>query len=173
MTPSSTVQDQIGWLLENFRVRVDGLSHAVALSADGLVLATTSGLPGARAGQMGAVTSGLSALAHGAAQLFGYGSVMQVVVEMDVGFLLVTRVDDRACVAALAARNANLERLGYEVTLLVDRVGRVLAPAPRNAVQGNAAPRPAGTGRVTEPGRSTTGLGGALNNPLRPPPASR
>ena len=131
MTSSSTDHEQIGWLLEDFRSRVDGLSHAVALSADGLVLAATSGLPAHRAVQLGAITSGLAALAYGGAQLFGSGDVLQVVVEMDIGYLLVTHIDDRACVATLVARDADLEQVGYEVTLLVDRVGKALAPAPR------------------------------------------
>ncbi len=132
MTASSTVQEQIGWLLEDFRSRVAGLTHAVALSADGLVLAATSGLTPARATQLGAVTSGLAGLSQGAAELFGSGGVLQIAVEMDIGYLLVIRIDDRACVATLAVREADLEQVGYEVTVLVDRVGRVLAPLPRS-----------------------------------------
>jgi uncharacterized protein len=134
VTPGSTDHEQIGWLLEDFRSRVEGLSHAVALSADGLVLAATSGLPTHRAVQLGAITSGLAALAYGGAQLFGSGDVLQVVVEMDIGYLLVTHIDDRACVATLATREADLEQVGYEVTLLVERVGKALAPAPRRPV---------------------------------------
>jgi uncharacterized protein len=133
VTSGSTEYEQIGWLLEDFRSRVEGLSHAVALSADGLVLAATSGLPTHRAVQLGAITSGLSALARGGAQLFGSGDVQQIVVEMDIGFLLVTHIDERACVATLATQNADLEQVGYEVTLLVDRVGKALAPLPRRS----------------------------------------
>lgn len=133
MTASSTVQEQIGWLLENFRSRVSGLTHAVALSADGLVLAATTGLPESRASQLGAITSGLAGLSHGAAELFDSGRVLQIAVEMDIGYLLVTRIDDRACVATLAVKEADLEQVGYEVTVLVERVGKILAPLPRKA----------------------------------------
>jgi uncharacterized protein len=131
VTASSIAHEQIGWLLEDFRSRVSGLTHAVALSADGLVLATTAGLSPARATQLGAITSGLAGISHGAAELFRSGPVLQIVVEMDIGYLLVTRIDDRACVAALAVRDADLEQVGYEVTVLVARVGKVLAPLPR------------------------------------------
>lgn len=131
MTASSTVREQISWLLEDFRTRVAGLTHAVALSADGLILAATSGLTKARATQLGAITSGLAGISHGAAELFRSGRVLQIAVEMDIGYLLVTRIDDRACVATLAVRDADLEQVGYEVTVLVDRVGKVLTPQPR------------------------------------------
>lgn len=132
---SPAVQDQIGWLLEDFKSRVVGLRHAVALSADGLVMAATSGLPRARATQLGAITSGLSGLSHGAAELFHSGLVLQVVIEMDIGYLLVTRIDDRACIATLTVREADLEQVGYEVTVLVERVGKMLAPLPRGTGQ--------------------------------------
>jgi len=147
VTSSSTDNEQIGWLLEDFRSRVEGLSHAVALSADGLVLATTSGLPTHRAVQLGAITSGLAALAYGGAQLFGSGDVLQIVVEMDIGFLLVTHIDDRACVATLAGPDADLEQVGYEVSLLVDRVGKALAPLPRRP--GLAGTQPSGGAHAT------------------------
>jgi predicted regulator of Ras-like GTPase activity (Roadblock/LC7/MglB family) len=131
------VREQIGWLLEDFRSRVAGLTHAVALSADGLVLAATAGLTKSRAAQLGAITSGLAGISHGAAELFRSGRVLQIAVEMDIGYLLVTRIDDRACVATLAVREADLEQVGYEVTVLVDRVGKVLAPLPRSGGPGN------------------------------------
>lgn len=128
---SSTATEQIGWLLDDFMSRVPGLTHAVALSADGLVLAATSQLPADRATQFGAITSGLSSLAQGAAEMLDGGHILQTIVEMDVGFLLVTPIDDRACIAALAIRTADLEQVGYEVSLLVERVGKVLTPAVR------------------------------------------
>jgi uncharacterized protein len=157
VTASSTVQAQISWLLEDFRSRVAGLTHAVALSADGLVLAATSGLTKPRATQLGAITSGLAGISHGAAELFKSGRVLQIAVEMDIGYLLVTRIDDRACVAALAVREADLEQVGYEVTVLVDRVGKVLAPLPRGLGNGTA------TG--------TTGPAGATGSDARSGPA--
>lgn len=173
MTASSAVHEQIGWLLEDFRSRVAGLTHAVALSADGLVLASTAGLSKARATQLGAITSGLSGISHGAAELFHSGPVLQIVVEMDIGYLLVTRIDDRACVAALAVRAADLEQVGYEVMVLVDRVGRVLAPPPRSRTAANGtvpATRPVvgpptspplgpATGPATETGQDVAGAG--------------
>ncbi|HSV64682.1 MAG TPA: roadblock/LC7 domain-containing protein [Mycobacteriales bacterium] len=132
MTAGSTAPEQIGWLLDDLIARVPGLSHAVALSSDGLTLAATSALPSQRAAHLSAVTAGLSSLAQGAAEMFGGGGVLQTVVEMSAGYLLVAPIDERACLVALAQHTADLEQVGYEVTLLVERVGRVLAPARRD-----------------------------------------
>ena len=167
MTTSSSVQEQISWLLEDFRTRVAGLTHAVALSADGLVLAATSGLTAPRATQLGAITSGLAGISHGAAQLFRSGRVLQIAVEMDIGYLLVTRIDDRACVATLAVRDADLEQVGYEVTVLVDRVGKVLAPQARAAGSAGSAGSAGATNGATGPGGAdSTGGGNGRTGPV-------
>ena len=54
------------------------------VSADGLLMASSSHLPADRADQLAAVTSGLASLSSGAARLFEAGEVRQSVVEMDV-----------------------------------------------------------------------------------------
>jgi hypothetical protein len=40
-------------------------------------------------------------------------------------------ITDGSALAALAARNCDMGQVGYELTLLVERVGSALAPAPR------------------------------------------
>ncbi|MBI3688894.1 MAG: roadblock/LC7 domain-containing protein [Actinobacteria bacterium] len=132
-TTGATSPDQIRWLLEDFVSRADGLSDAVALSSDGLVLAAVSRLATESAARFGAITSGLSHLAQSAASLLDTGEILQTVVEMDAGYLLVTPIDQRACLAVVAGRGADLEQIGYEVTVLVERVGKVLTPAHRSA----------------------------------------
>ena len=53
----TTTQD-LGWLLANFADRVPGVAHAVAVSADGLLLASSRDLPRDRADQLAAIASG-------------------------------------------------------------------------------------------------------------------
>ena len=53
----TTTQD-LGWLLANFADRVPGVAHAVAVSADGLLLAASRDLPRDRADQLSAIASG-------------------------------------------------------------------------------------------------------------------
>ena len=58
---------QFGWLVDSFVQQVPGVAHAVVVSADGLLLVPSSGLPRDRADQLAAVTSGLVSLTQGAA----------------------------------------------------------------------------------------------------------
>jgi predicted regulator of Ras-like GTPase activity (Roadblock/LC7/MglB family) len=123
----------MSWLLDNFVDQVPGIAHVVAVSADGLLIAGSRGLPEDRAEQLAAVTAGLVSLALGVSQCTDGGGVLQTVVEMGSGFLFLMSIGDGSALAALAARNCDMGQVGYELTLLVDRVGVALAPAPREA----------------------------------------
>jgi predicted regulator of Ras-like GTPase activity (Roadblock/LC7/MglB family) len=57
--------------------------------------------------------------------------VLQTVVEMDHGFLFLMSISDGSSFAVLAARACDVGQVGYEMALLVDRVGDALTPAPR------------------------------------------
>ena len=50
-----TSTQDLGWLLANFADRVPGVAHAVAVSADGLLLAASRDLPRDRADQLSAI----------------------------------------------------------------------------------------------------------------------
>ena len=128
----TTTQD-LGWLLANFADRVPGVAHAVAVSADGLLLASSRDLPRERADQLSAIASGLVSLTHGAARCFEGGAVLQTVVEMDNGFLFLMSISDGSSFAVLASRTCDVGQVGYEMALLVDRVGEALTPPPRSA----------------------------------------
>ena len=101
--PSRPQNNSLDWLVSNFARDVPGVSHAVLVSVDGLLIAASEQLPRERAEQLAAVTSGLASLAAGAAQLFEAGQVLQSVVEMAGGYLLVMRVGDGSQLATLAA----------------------------------------------------------------------
>jgi predicted regulator of Ras-like GTPase activity (Roadblock/LC7/MglB family) len=128
----TTTQD-LGWLLANFADRVPGVAHAVAVSADGLLLASSRDLPRDRADQLAAIASGLVSLTQGAARCFEGGAVLQTVVEMDNGFLFLMSISDGSSFGVLASRSCDVGQVGYEMALLVDRVGDALTPAPRSA----------------------------------------
>ncbi len=126
--------NSLDWLVSAFARDVPGVSHAVLVSADGLLVAASEHLPVERADQFAAVSSGLASLSTGAAQLFDGGSVMQSVVEMENGYLLVMRVGDGSHLAALASTSCDLGQVGYEMAILVERVGGVVK-SPRRAPQ--------------------------------------
>ena len=98
----------MSWLLANFADQVPGIAHVVAVSADGLLLASSRGLPPDRAEQLAAVTAGLVSLAQGVSQCTDGGRVLQTVVEMGGGFLFLMSISDGSALAALAARNCDI-----------------------------------------------------------------
>ncbi|MBD0292468.1 MAG: roadblock/LC7 domain-containing protein [Jiangellaceae bacterium] len=123
--------EELGWLLERFVDRTPSAAHAIVVSADGLHLAGSKGLPRERGEQLAAVVSGLASLTVGASMILGAGQVQQTLVEMTGGFLLVMAIRDGAHLAVLAVSDADLGQVGYEMALLVERVGAVLTPAAR------------------------------------------
>ena len=128
---TSSAQD-LNWLITNFVERVPAVAHAIVVSADGLALAFSAGFPEDRADQLAAVTSGLTSLTQGAARVFEAGSVIQTVVEMEGGLLLVMAISNGSSLAVLAASDCDMGLVAYEMTLLVERVGRALTPGPRD-----------------------------------------
>jgi predicted regulator of Ras-like GTPase activity (Roadblock/LC7/MglB family) len=123
----------LNWLVSNFVRDVPGVSHAILVSADGLLMAASSQLPADRADQLAAVTSGLASLSTGAARLFGAGEVRQSLVEMDDGYLLLMGVGNGSYLAALAMISCDVGQVGYEMAVLVDRVGKTVQATPRTA----------------------------------------
>jgi predicted regulator of Ras-like GTPase activity (Roadblock/LC7/MglB family) len=136
VTASTQQAGGFGWLMTDFVRRVPGAAHAVVVSADGLLLAGSEGLPQDRAEQLSAVASGLISLTQGAARCFEAGSVNQTVVEMDRGYLFLMSISDGSCLAVLASPNCDIGTVAYEMALLVDRVGQQLTPELRAQLQG-------------------------------------
>lgn len=128
---ASTPDRSLDWLVSNFAHEIVGVAHAVLVSADGLLMAASEQLPRERAEQLAAVTSGLASLSSGAARLFDGGTVLQSVVEMENGYLLLMSVGDGSHLAALTSASCDIGQVGYEMAVLVDRVGSVVQPAAR------------------------------------------
>src|ERR1041384_5281742 len=125
--PMRSTQDvSLDWLVTKFAREVPGVAHAVLVSVDGLLIAASEHIPTERADQLAAVSSGLASLASGAAELFQGGPVMQSIVEMQNGYLLLMRVGDGSQLATLASTSCDIGQIGYEMALLVERVGAVV-----------------------------------------------
>jgi predicted regulator of Ras-like GTPase activity (Roadblock/LC7/MglB family) len=134
-SPAPTTTRTLDWFVSNFVRDVPGVSHAILVSADGLLMASSSHLPADRAEQLAAVTSGLASLSSGAARLFEAGNVRQSIIEMDDGYLLVMGVGNGSYLAALVSISCDIGQVGYEMAVLVDRVGKTVQATPR-ATQG-------------------------------------
>lgn len=127
-TPATKGARDLGWLITNFVDRIPGAESAVVVSSDGLVLTMSEKIPREAADQMAAITSGLTGLTAGAARCFQAGQVVQVIVEMDGGYLFITSVSDGSSLAVLCDTSCDIGLVGYEMSLLVDRVGDLLTP---------------------------------------------
>jgi uncharacterized protein len=136
VTVTQARPERFGWLVDDFVNRVPGVAHALVVSAEGMPMTASAHLPRDRADQLAAVASGLVSLAQGAARCFDAGQVVQTVVELERGIMLLMSISDGSSLAVLAAPTCDIGLVGYEMTLLVDRVGQQLTPQVRTGVYG-------------------------------------
>ena len=120
-------------LVTSFTERVPAVAHAAVVSADGLPLATSAGLPRDQADQLAAVTSGLTKLVQGAARIFSGGPVAQAVVVMEQGTLIMMSLSGNSVLAVLAAPESDLGNVAYEMSLLGERAAPSLDRVPPRA----------------------------------------
>jgi predicted regulator of Ras-like GTPase activity (Roadblock/LC7/MglB family) len=121
----------LDWLVTDFVDRIRDVAHAVVVSADGLPLAFNARFPRDHADRLAAVTCGLASLTQGAARAFQAGQVVQTAVEMEEGLFVVMSISNGSSLAVLAVSDCDLGLVVYEMSLLVERVGRELTPASR------------------------------------------
>lgn len=126
---SPATAQTFNWLLVNFVRSTDGVRDAVAVSSDGLLIATSDGLDRAAADQLAAIVSGMAGLARSASRRYDFDGLKLIMIEMRRGFLLVSMIADGSCVGVLADSDCDVGLIGYEIAVLVDRAGAVLTPA--------------------------------------------
>ncbi|MEV6029606.1 roadblock/LC7 domain-containing protein [Nonomuraea sp. NPDC052116] len=131
MTPTSGTD--LNWLLDDLVGRIKEVEHAIVLSSDGLLMASSAALQRTDGEHLSAVASGLQSLAKGVSDHISGGSVRQTVVEWKNQFLIVTMAGERACLAVLCAQNADIGLVAYEMAMMVARVGQYLTSGARNA----------------------------------------
>jgi len=124
-----TRPNDLNWLLQNFVQRTPEVSHALAISTDGLVLAHNYSLPRDRADQLAATGSGLVALLTGAARFFEAGSVLSNVTQLEGGFMFCIAFSQGASLLVLASPSCDVGKVSYEMSDLANRIGEALTPA--------------------------------------------
>ena len=132
---SYTYRQDLNWLVTDFTLRVADVAHAVVVSADGVPLALSEGIPEQAAEQLAAITSGLASLIQGAARIFEAGLPTQALVDMQGGLMLIKAVSDGSTLAVLAAPECDTDLVSYEMSRLVEAVGEALSPALRGVRQ--------------------------------------
>ncbi|WP_426504507.1 roadblock/LC7 domain-containing protein [Dactylosporangium sp. McL0621] len=121
--------NQFNWLLANFKRNTHGVRDAVAVSSDGLLIATSDGLDRNGADHLAAIVSSLASLARSAARRYELDGLKLMMIEMRRGFLLVSAISGGSCLGVLAEGDCDLGVIGYEIAALADRFGTLLTPA--------------------------------------------
>jgi uncharacterized protein len=129
--PSTHQTTDLDWLLDDLIERVPSAEQAVVLSADGLLIGTSSGLSREDGEHFSAMAAGFQSLARSASRHFRAGAVRQTVVEMDSAFLFITAAGHGACLAVLSGADADIGLIAYEMAMLVARVGDNLSTSTR------------------------------------------
>ena len=134
-----TAARELTWLLGTLVGGVDHVRQAVILSRDGLAVATSQGMSREDAEHLSALAAGVQSLARGAGSHFQGGVVRQTIIEMASAFLFITAAGHGTCIAVLTSADADVGLVGYEMAMLVKRVGKHLEADPRFPSQETAA----------------------------------
>ena len=132
---SQPYRQDLNWLVTEFTTRVEDVAHAIVVSADGVPLALSAGIPEAAIEQLAAITSGLTSLMQGAARVLDGGSATQALVEMQYGLMLIKAISDGSSLCVLASPECDTDLVSYEMSMLVEAVGEVLSPALRGVAR--------------------------------------
>ena len=124
----SAEAQNFNWLLGKFAAETAGVLEAIAVSADGLLMAMSAGQERAGADRLAAITSGITSLSGGAARAYQLGTLNKVIVDMAHGYLLVSAISSGSVLGVIAAKTANLGNIAYEMTLFATRAGAALTP---------------------------------------------
>ncbi|WP_068062177.1 roadblock/LC7 domain-containing protein [Nocardia xishanensis] len=124
-------RNALDWLLDGLVTRVPGAEHAMVLSADGLPVARSNELKREDSEHLAAIASALHSLARGVGTRFDKGQFRQTVVELEDGYMVVTEAGQGACLALLAAIDADLGIVAYQMNVIVGQVGTQLSATPR------------------------------------------
>jgi predicted regulator of Ras-like GTPase activity (Roadblock/LC7/MglB family) len=138
MTTQAGAAGQLSWLLDNL-LQVKDIRQAVVLSRDGLVMAAVQSMSREEGDHLAALAAGLQGLAHGAMEYCGATEVRQTIIELDSAFLFVMAAGEGTCLAVVSSQDANVGVIGYEMAMMVRRMGKYLLARPRFGAHEQAA----------------------------------
>lgn len=129
MRQETAAHDQ-SWMLSEV-ADVQGVQHAVVLSADGLVRAKTSELDADEADTLAAAAAGLQSLGTSLAGRFGDGSLKQHMIEWGGGFLFLRGAGDGSRLVVITTSRVDPGVIASQMVLQVQRFGEHQATPPR------------------------------------------
>jgi predicted regulator of Ras-like GTPase activity (Roadblock/LC7/MglB family) len=124
---SSNAQS-FNWLVNRFAEGTAGVIAAIAVSADGLLIAMSDVVERDSADRLAAIASATLGLAHGVSESYPLGAPDKVIIELEHGYLLVCTISIGCSLGVLASKQASLGAIAYEMAMFSNRASTVLTP---------------------------------------------
>ncbi|MGL5809322.1 MAG: roadblock/LC7 domain-containing protein [Nocardioides sp.] len=124
---SESAREAVEGLMSFTGSRVE-ISHALVISADGLVVTAVGIDERAYADRLAGVVATARSVADGGSQALGRGGFHRVLVDMSNGYLIVSAVAGDYDLCAVVDSDCDLGAVGYEMAITVERLGKVLNP---------------------------------------------
>ncbi|HEY7071188.1 MAG TPA: roadblock/LC7 domain-containing protein, partial [Acidimicrobiales bacterium] len=119
MTVLTDEARNFNWLLESFVGETAGVTDAMAVSSDGMLIARSETLEAQESDLLCAIIAGTAGLAMAASRALSGGGLERVVITMERGFLFVSAIADGSCLGVVATRDCDVGSIGYQTTDLV------------------------------------------------------
>ncbi|TCO62366.1 roadblock/LC7 domain-containing protein [Actinocrispum wychmicini] len=129
MSGVSTEAQNFNWLVSRFAQGTAGAIAAIAVSADGLLIAMSQDLARHNADRLAAIASAMLGLANGVADAHPLGQPDKIIIELERGYLLVCTISIGCSLGVLASKQASLGTIAYEMAMFANRASSVLTPA--------------------------------------------
>jgi uncharacterized protein len=124
----STEAQNFNWLVSRFAQGTAGAIGAIAVSADGLLIAMSSDLARQNADRLAAISSAMLGLANGVSDSHPLGQPDKIIIELERGYLLVCTISIGCSLGVLASKQASLGTIAYEMAMFANRASAVLTP---------------------------------------------
>ncbi len=135
----SSAAQNVSWMLDHFVRETAEVEQVIGVSSDGLLMAMSVQMERGDADKLGATVSGMTTLAASASRLLNKGGLTQVITEFAGGYLMASMISGRACLGVVTSKNCDLGLVGYETTMLVERIGALLTPELITELKANLA----------------------------------
>jgi predicted regulator of Ras-like GTPase activity (Roadblock/LC7/MglB family) len=135
----SPAAQNVSWMLDHFVRDTAEVEQVIGVSSDGLLMAMSVQMDRGDADKLGATVSGMTTLATSASRLLNKGGLTQVITEFANGYLVASLISGRACLGVVTSKDCDLGLVGYETTMLVERVGAILTPELITELKANLA----------------------------------
>ncbi|GGU89916.1 dynein regulation protein LC7 [Actinomadura cremea] len=130
--PTLTSPKDFAWLVNDFVDSTPGVTDALIVSCDGLVLIASRALPGDQADTLSAMAAGLLSLGGNIADNADRGTCEHIMLRLTHGHFLFMRIGQFAGLAVLTDTGAALGPVAHRMTRLVTGTGHALTPQLRD-----------------------------------------